>query len=297
MKGLVKTPLTGVPREEWLKMRRQSIGGSDAAAIIGLNPYSSPFSIWADKTGRLPEKEDNEAMRQGRDFEDYVARRWTEVTEKKVRRDNAILRNPVYPFAHADIDRWVVGENAGLECKTTSVMNLKKFKNGEYPDNFYCQCMHYMAVTGADRWYLAVLVLNQGFYEYTIERDDDEIAALMAQESEFWKLVENDTPPPPDGSDATGAALKEVYPLDEEKPPVYLYGNELKLDELDRLKSEKKVLDSRISEINNELIALLQGAPKGILNGYEITLQTICKKPYTVMPKPYTALRIKEVKL
>ena len=102
-------------RAKWLEDRRKSIGGSDAAAIIRLNPYATPYMVWADKTGRLPEQEDNEAMRQGRDLEDYVASRWMEKTGKKVRKRNGIIRNPKYPFAHANIDRWVIGENAGLE--------------------------------------------------------------------------------------------------------------------------------------------------------------------------------------
>jgi len=252
--------------------------------------------VWADKTGRLPEQPDNEAMRQGRDLEDYVAQRWCEATGKRVRRDNSLIYNNEFPFAHADIDRWIIGENEGLECKTTSVMNLKKFKNGDYPESYYVQCVHYMAVTGAARWYLAVLILNKGFNTYEIERDEDEIASLMTQERDFWKLVTNDTPPPPDGSDATSDALKAVYPLDEDKPGINLYGNEPKLDELARLKSERKKLDSRISEINNELIALMQGAPRARLYGYEVTMQTISKQPYTVTPKPYTQLRIKEIR-
>ena len=172
-------------REKWLQERKKGIGGSDAAALLGLNPYVSPYALWAEKTNRLPEKDDNEAMRQGRDLEQYVADRFMEATGKKVRRKKTMLRNLAYPFAHANIDRWVVGENAGLECKTTSIINLKKFKNGEYPAAYYCQCMHYMAVTGADRWYLAVLILNQGFHHFVIERDEEEIAALMQAEQEF----------------------------------------------------------------------------------------------------------------
>ena len=164
MSNIARIPTKNMSREEWLWHRRGSLGGSDAAAILGLSQWITPYTVWADKTGRLPEQPDNEAMRQGRDFEDYVAQRFTEVTGKKVRRNNAILKNTDYPFAHANIDRSIVGENAGLECKTTSVMNLRKFKNGEYPDTYYCQCVHYMAVTGADRWYLAVLVFGQDFY-------------------------------------------------------------------------------------------------------------------------------------
>ena len=134
MKNLTKISTANMSRQEWLDLRRQSIGGSDAVAIIGLNPWSTPYAVWADKIGKLPEQEDNEAMRQGRDLEDYVAKRWCEATGKKVRMNNAILKNSRYPWAHANIDRDVIGENAGLECKTTSIMNLKKFKNGEYPE-------------------------------------------------------------------------------------------------------------------------------------------------------------------
>ena len=149
--------------KQWLEERRKSIGGSDAAALVGMSPYATPYMVWADKTGRLPPKEDSEAMRQGRDLEEYVAKRFCEKNEKKVHIQSGIIRNPAYPYAHATIDRKVTGERAGLECKTTSAMNLKKFKNGEYPENYYAQCMHYLAVTGWERWYLAVLVLGRDF--------------------------------------------------------------------------------------------------------------------------------------
>ncbi len=194
-----------------------------------MSPYATPYTVWADKTGRIPAVEDNEAMRQGRDLEEYVAYRFCEETGKRCRRKNAILKNTDYPFAHANVDRWVVSENAGLErcrrknailkntdypfahanvdrwvvsenagleCKTTTTLSLKKFKNGEFPDTYYCQCMHYMAVTGADRWYLAVLVLGRDFMVFTIERDEEEITSLMEQEESFWRYVENDEEPP-----------------------------------------------------------------------------------------------------
>lgn len=199
--------------EEWLAERRKSIGGSDAAAIVGMNHYVTPYALWADKTGRLPDKPDNEAMRQGRDLEQYVADRFTEATGKRVRRHTAMFHNSDYPFAHANIDRAIIGERAGLECKTTSIMNLKKFKNGEYPETYYVQCVHYLAVTGWDRWYLAVLILNQGFHWFVIERDQAEIDALMQAERDFWNAyVIPDIPPPVDGLPPTSEALETVFP-------------------------------------------------------------------------------------
>jgi len=70
----------------WLSERWKSIGGSDAAAVVGLSQWATPFTVWCDKTGRVPDREDNEAMRQGRDLEEYVA---LEATGKRVHRDNA----------------------------------------------------------------------------------------------------------------------------------------------------------------------------------------------------------------
>ena len=107
-KNLTRISTRSMSRQAWLAERRKTIGGSDAAGIVGLSRYATPYTVWADKTGRLPEQEDNEAMRQGRDLEEYVAKRWEESTGKRVRRSNALLYNPSYLFAHADIDRTVV---------------------------------------------------------------------------------------------------------------------------------------------------------------------------------------------
>jgi len=201
-----------MPREEWLKYRNMGIGGSDAAAVVGLNPYVTPYKLWAEKTGRLPEEEENEAMRQGRDLEDYVASRFEEKTGKKVRRRNVMFQHDEHDFILANIDREVIGEDAGFEAKTTSVMNLRKFKNGEFPDQYYVQCMHYLAVTGKKKWYLGVLVLNQGFYVYEINRDEVEIAALVAAEKEFWETyIVPDVAPEVDGYVATSKAIDRVF--------------------------------------------------------------------------------------
>ena len=80
MRGIQKVSTKDMSREDWLVERRKTIGGSDASGIMGLSKWASPYSVWAEKTGRVPEKEDTEAMRQGRDLEEYVALRWCEET-------------------------------------------------------------------------------------------------------------------------------------------------------------------------------------------------------------------------
>jgi len=267
---IIRIPTEGLSHQDWLALRQKSIGGSDAAAIIGLNPWSTPYSVWADKTDRLPPKEDNEAMRQGRDFEDYVASRFTEATGKKARRANAVFKNPDYPFAHANIDRMIVGEDAGLECKTTSVLNLKKFKDGEYPDSYYVQCMHYMAVTGLKKWYLAVLVLNQGFYWYEINRSEEEINSLMEQEADFWEYVKTDKEPPADGFDVTTDAIKTVY-ADSSDGIVNLFGRENLIKEYYAQKENEKAIQSKIEEIKQTLMMDLGENETGTVGAYKVT--------------------------
>ena len=285
MKGIKQVSTKGMSREDWLAQRRKTIGGSDAAAIVGLSRYSTPYTIFMDKTGRLPDKPDTEAMRLGRDLEDYVAKRWQEATGKKVRRLQAMLYNPLYPFAHADVDRMVIGEDAGLECKTTSTLDVKQFNGVEFPEKYYAQCVHYLAVTGVKRWYLAVLVFGRGFFEFTLERDQLEIDALMTAEAEFWtENVAKDNPPPPDGSQATTEALQVIYAesQDEERD---LFGRETMLDEYMQLKRQKRAIEDRMGEIENSLKEDLQEAERGRCGSYTISWKS--QQRSTFQPKAF----------
>ena len=256
--------------EEWLEHRQKSIGGSDASAILGMNTYCSPYTVWADKLGKLPNKEDNEAMRLGRDLEDYVAKRFTEETGKKVRKENNIIINPDFPYAHANVDRMVVGEDAGLECKTTSVMNLKRFKNGEYPENYYCQCVHYLMVTGAKKWYLGVLILGAGFKVFVIERDEDEIAALAKSEEAFWEYVKNNTPPEADGLESTSETLTTIYP-ESNGNTVNLFAYEDSLKQYIAIGKQIEELKKLKEEMANNVKAFMGEAGKGESDHFKVS--------------------------
>ena len=111
-----------LPREEWLALRKNGIGGSDAGAISGLNPYVSPMHVYLEKTSDYCEDDDNEAMRQGRDLENYVAERFMEETGLKVRRCNYMIgsEEPGYEFMYANVDRMIVGEYATAGSDTYS---------------------------------------------------------------------------------------------------------------------------------------------------------------------------------
>ena len=278
-KNLKKISTLDMSHEEWLQHRQKSIGGSDASTIIGLNPWSSPYTVWADKLGKIPPKEDNEAMRQGRDLEFYVAQRFCEATGKKVRRENHILINPDYPFAHANVDRMIVGEDAGLECKTTSALNVKNFKNGAFPDTYYVQCVHYMMVTGCKKWYLAVLVLNKEFMVFEIERDEDEIEALARSEEEFWRLVETKTAPSADGVASTTSTISILYPESNDES-VNLFAYEADLKSYMALTAQIKELEKMKDESANRIKAFLGEAGRGETDNYKVTWASTARSTF-----------------
>ena len=276
---LNKIRVKDMSREDWLIQRKKTIGGSEAAALVGMSKYSSPYMVWADKTNRLPEKEDNEAMRIGRDLEEYVAKRFTEATGKKVRRENYMLYNPLYPHSHADVDRMVVGENAGLECKTTNTLDIRQFKNVEFPEKYYVQCVHYMAITGADRWYLAVLVFGKGFFTYTLERDQEEIDALMKAENDFWEShIENDVPPIPDEKEPTTETIKAIYSKGTQDDVVNLIGRENLLNEYITVKQQINVYKEKLDKIENIIKNDLREFTGGECNGFKVTFKNSSRK-------------------
>ena len=255
-------------REDWLRLRRSGIGGSDAAAVLGMHPYRGPFAVYADKLGAERAEEDTEAMRQGRDLEEYVARRFSEQTGLRLRREYGMLRSAVHPCMIADVDRRVVGERAGLECKTSKDIHLTRYRNGDFPLEYYTQCLHYLAVTGWKRWYLAVLVYGTDLLTFTIEAEDvrDDLEALIQAEETFWRdHVEKRDPPPPDGLESTGAALLGLYPRSDGLKLDAGPEDEALMTALLGLKDERKALDLRISEAENRIKARLGEAEA--LNG------------------------------
>lgn len=265
--------------EEWLALRHKYIGGSDAAAVVGMNSYVSAYSLWAEKTCRIPAFEGNLATEVGTYLEEFVAQKFAQETGKRVRKSNQSWFNDQYPWAIANIDREIVGEDAGLEIKTTSELCMGKFKGGEFPSNYYVQCMHYLAVTGKSKWYLAVLIGNREFKWFTIERDEDEIKALMDAERTFKMYVDNDTPPVADGAQATTDTLKNLYP-DSTDTAIGIGFFERDLENYFRLKEQKKNIEQIIDGIENRIKAHLGECARGEGEKYKVSWKTQYKKTF-----------------
>ena len=262
--------------EKWLEARAIGIGGSDAAVIMGMNPYKSPYQLWLEKTGQVdpPDLSGNQYVYWGTKNESNIADWFQEETGKKVKRLGT-LRSKEYPFMLANVDRTVVGENAGLEIKTAGVSQYRKWKDDEIPDAYYCQCLHYMAVTGADYWYIAVLLGGNEAKWKRIERNEEDIQHLIIAETDFWKLVETRTPPPVDGSDSCAAALSAQYKGGDPNYSIILPPD---IDGvIASLEDDKAIMDAlkkQITEKENRLKALLGNAEEGTTDHYRVLWKT-----------------------
>lgn len=262
-------------REEWLKLRKGYIGGSDAGSVVGLNPYKSPYTLWAEKTGKIPEFEGNLTTEVGAYLEEFIAKLFERETGKKVRRKNKMLVNDKYPFACADVDRVVVGENAIVEIKSTnSFPAMKKLKNGEYPEQWYCQETHYLGVGEYDRAYLAVLINCREFKIFVLERDEDEIKALMLAEKTFYnENVKKDVPPPADGASSTSETISTLYPESNDET-VSLMAYEADLKQYMFYTSHIKEVEKQKDEVANRIKAFMGESGKGESKSYKVSWTT-----------------------
>lgn len=259
-------------REEWLALRKTGIGGSDAGTVCGINPYSSAMKLFYDKTGKEVEEQENEAMRQGHDLENYVAQRFTEATGLKVRRSNYMYRNTEYPFMIADVDRLVVGEDAGLECKTASAYQADKWKDGDIPLHYMLQCYHYMAVTGKRTWYIAAVILGKEFVYHRLEWDNELIESLIHAEKRFWEdYIIPQKMPNPDGSKICNEVLNQYFHSAKDKSVVKLVGFDEKLDRRAEIIKQVDSLQQELTYIEQEIKLFMQENERAFSDKYRIS--------------------------
>jgi putative phage-type endonuclease len=298
-------------RNEWLEARRNGIGGSDAAAVMGLNPYRSPIDVYLDKTGATPIDNDTqtEAAYWGTVLEEPIAKRFAELhPELRVQRNNHILTSEDYPFMFANLDREIHSDNGGikgLEIKTVGNKSARLWEDDSVPVSYVCQVQHYMKVTGWTEFTIAALIGGQTYIERTITRDETIIAQLVKAETDFWHHVETNQPPEWDGSESAWKALKSMYPTAIEgssvdlSPELALTANNLKHADAE-VKSAKDYLKSmeRNRDVYKQQLAAAMGnAERGYLGkNYVVTYKTTTVPEKIVPSYSFRTLRIKEMK-
>ncbi|WBF53770.1 YqaJ viral recombinase family protein [Macrococcoides canis] len=266
--------------EEWLKARQSGIGGSDAGTILGVNKWKSKTQLFFEKVNpELKQQVDNEYIYWGNVLEDVVAKEFEFRTGKKVRKNNKMLRHPEHDFMLANLDRVVVGEKALLECKTTSQYNIDQWKDDEIPASYLCQIQHYMAVTGYEKAYIAVLCGGNQFIWKEVPRDNELIEIIINAEKDFWyNNVLAGVIPEIDGSDATKDFLNQMY-KDIDETEIQLGDDvEALLTALDQVKQEEKQLKELKTKYENEIKHKLGNNSAGKTSGYQITWKPQVRK-------------------
>ena len=250
-----------------MENRNNYIGGTDCAGILGMSRWSSPLQVWALKTGAIKEEDISGklAVRLGNMLEQTVAELFMEETGKRVYRVNETIYHTKHRFLGANIDRRIVGEDAGLECKTASAWKAKEWEGEEIPREYELQCHHYLAVTGRSRWYLAVLIGNQDFKMKVIERDEKLIREIIKKEVDFWKNYVEKKVAPEIITKQDRGTLEALYPQAEPETEVPLDADaDAIVDELGMFKQDKKHLEGLIEQHENKLKSLIKENEKGV---------------------------------
>lgn len=261
--------------EQWLKQRRMSIGGSDAGAVLGFNKYQSPYSLYCEKIYPELFKKDlsnNDAIHFGNVLEDVVAKEFAARTGKRVRRHNKMMYHDEHEFMSANIDRLVVGEKALLECKTANQYKDSDWKDGNVPGSYMAQCYHYLAVTGLERAYIAVLIGGQKFVWTTIERDEEVIDQIIEAEKNFWyNNILKQVPPPTDDTEATSEALNKLWGVTNDNVLTIKQEHEAHIKAMTSIDRQVKELQQEKRGHQNKIKELLGENEVGQTTNYKVT--------------------------
>lgn len=214
MSATVLTSTENMPYADWLEYRKRGIGGSDASVVCGISRYKSPVELWMEKTNQIPCQEAGEAAYWGTQLEAMVRTEFSKRTGVEVRRVLQLLQSAEYPFMLANLDGVCEHPDLGtcvFEAKTASAYKAEEWDDA-IPDEYMLQIQHYMAVTGYQGAYIAVLIGGNTFRWRFVARDESLIASLIELEADFWNHVKDGTPPPLDGSNAAVRFLSEQFP-------------------------------------------------------------------------------------
>lgn len=287
--------------------RRQGIGGSDIAAVAGLNPYKSAYELYLEKRGELPvapaDPQEKQRLLFGHLLEDAIANAYCivrgerEGREVRVRRDSMSLNRADTPWAFAHIDRRVVGEHRGLELKNVGphahFESWGPEGSDQVPDHMLIQCQWYMWITGYHTWDLAALHGGNDLRIYTINYDPALVIDLVRAGEEFWFHVENKTSIEPDWSArSTSDLLRRVYKTttgEVRHADADLHRwHELRQEAL----AQQKLYEKTVEGAENHIRHAMEDASMLIFaDGSGYTRKMVSRRGYEVKPVEYVDFR------
>lgn len=280
MSANVLVSTENMPYEDWLEYRKQGIGGSDAAVACGISRYKSPVELWLEKTGQLPAQEAGEAAYWGTQLEPLVRAEFTRRTGIEVTHTMQLLQSTEHPFMLANLDGTCEHTDFGpcvFEAKTASAYKAKEWDNS-IPEEYLLQIQHYMAVTGYRGAYIAALIGGNTFRWKFVERDEALIAVMIHLEAEFWGHVQDGTPPPLDGSEASARLLAEQFPASIQSQITLPDTATDLLRQYDTACEQLEVLEGKKREAENLLKQMLGANETGTARGRVITWKNVTQE-------------------
>jgi putative phage-type endonuclease len=286
-------------RETWLEARKQGIGGSEAAAVLGISPWVSPLTLYLRKLNMMPEQDSSERMQWGLDLEDAVAAYYERETGRKLYSPKpfTIFQNKKHPFMQCTIDRLIEQfDDRGpgvVQIKTAGPGLLSDWQE-ELPLYYQVQIQHEMAVMGYAWGSLAVFFGDYKGLIVDVNRNDRFTEILVEKEGEFWDRIQNQDPPPVDDSESSKQALHFQYSQDSGET-IPLPGDALHWDEgLQAAKTAKKIAEKEIRELENKIKEELGFNTFGVLpNGTTYTWKAHEREGYWVEATTIRVLRRK----
>lgn len=254
---IVHADTSTLPRSEWLALRRQGSGSSDAAAQMGLSPWKSTYATWCTKRGLLPETAETTRQRFGRLLEPVILDEWRRRqfvktgTMPTVRR-HLMIRSAEFPWMLANPDGLTT--DAVLEAKCADKFDKPRWDEGA-PDHYAIQGQHLMIVAKRRTTIIPVLFGGNEYEEYTIEWTDSLAEKVIEGTRAFWQRVENNDPPDPDGSEATMLALRARFT--EYTPGVHVELDETRFGQLLTLREAFAEQASEATKQVNDIKALV----------------------------------------
>ncbi len=286
--------------DEWLEIRRKSgIGGSEMAAILGVNPYQSPLSVYYDKV-------------EGSDFEGNIHTEFGNWMEPHIRDEFPkrflktddiqiqvyeypyVIQHKKYPFLIGNIDGIMIHPELGtgiIEIKTASERNWQSWEEDKLPDMYYVQVMHYLAITDLSYAYIVALVGKRLLWKH-IPRNEDIIKIIARQAKDFWHdHVLAKIPPAPIGLGSDTDTLKKLYP-EEDGQVVELHEYQDKRDKYKELMKQKTEVEKEIETIKQQFMAAMGESETAMVGDRKVTWKTVNRKGFTVKPSSSRQLRI-----